>query len=48
MTRLTLQIDELVVSSFTTDETPAADVRPTLCTGDISTCPRTSVRGGCA
>lgn len=48
MTRLTLQIDDLVVSSFTTEEASASTgTWAKLCTADISTCPRTSPDGGC-
>lgn len=47
MTRLTLQLDDLVVSSFTTQELEFAAAYGKICTGDISTCPRTSPEGGC-
>jgi hypothetical protein len=42
MTRLTLQIEDLVVSSFATQgPTAASGTWAKLCTADISTCPRT-------
>ena len=47
MARLTLQPDDLVVSSFATHEISFAIDAKTICTGDISTCPRTSPEGGC-
>ena len=46
--RLTLQLEDLVVCSFATQEqTAATGTWAKLCTGDISTCPRTSPEGGC-
>lgn len=41
MTRLTLQIEDLVVSSFATQEVRASATWAKVCTADISTCPRT-------
>jgi hypothetical protein len=53
MARIT--IEDLVVTSFTTGEAPSmwedalalTQNRGCICTGDISTCSRTSVQGGC-
>jgi len=51
VTRITL--DDLAVTSFVTDAPAdlntmaATGVRGCICTGDISTCSRTSPQGGC-
>lgn len=46
MTRLALHLDDLVVTSFAT-QAAAPGPGATVCTADISTCPRTSPDGGC-
>lgn len=47
MARITLGIDDLVVTSFITGTTAIAPGTGKLCTADISTCPRTDPLGGC-
>jgi hypothetical protein len=42
-----LSLDSLTVTSFATQETVACDCPDQICTGDISTCPRTSADVGC-
>ena len=48
MAALSLSIDDLTVTSFATQDSACACECPDqICTGDISTCPRTSEDVGC-